>query len=183
LERLNDSLKEYYTRHNQGVKYSLRKLALVNLIQNFVDRKDRVIDLGCGDGFISNCVAEYVKAVVGIDRVVNKMVMPSPKVYFTKCDIVKDEFTTKDIEVVLLLDVLEHIEEKDEEAFLDKVVSLFTKRLIVNIPVHQDKKQPFDRKVDIWKVMNHLSKSLRLIYFQEIYMSDNEIYQFMVFEK
>lgn len=158
-------------------------MLLVNEILKFVTTRDYVLDVGCGDGFITACVGTICATIVGLDRCVNKAIKPSPKLNFIECDIVNDVYRTEDADVVMLLDVLEHIPEEREEVFLKHMVCMAKKRLILNIPFQQDESQPLDRKVDHYKIIDLLSHYAELTYFKKIHIRRNEHYYFMVFSK
>ena len=80
----------------------------------------RVLDIGCGQGYVAEHLAERAERVVGMDQYVPD-VSQNPKIEFRKWDIDSGEFPVEvsEFDQIFLLDVIEHL--KDPEAFMEKL--------------------------------------------------------------
>ena len=79
----------------------------------------RVLDLGCGQGYISGELAKYAASVVGIDQYVSGQ--GSGTVQFRQWEIESGEFPVdvSEFDQIFILDVIEHL--KDPETFMEKL--------------------------------------------------------------
>ena len=82
----------------------------------------RVLDIGCGRGYVAEQLAKSAQRVVGMDQYVPEK-SENPKVEFRKWDIDTGEFPVEvsSFDQIFLLDVIEHL--KDPEAFMEKLRS------------------------------------------------------------
>lgn len=123
-------------------KRLLFSLAKYKFISNFVEKDHHVLEIGCSDGFCSQIVAEKVKKYNGID--ISKEAIDSANLYvqnirsnmtFEEMDVFDKEIVQKlgVYDIVFSLDVLEHIEKKKEEIFIQNIVKLLNKNGIILI--------------------------------------------------
>lgn len=115
------------------------KHRLMNYHQFFVDNvdpQDAVLDIGCGNGFLTYDVAEKARSVMAMD--LNEKNIEFAKRKFNKenieyiCgDVTKFDFKGR-WDVITLSNVLEHIE--DRHSFLLKIKGLANK-FLVRVPV------------------------------------------------
>ncbi len=56
-----------YSWQTKGVSLDARRLRINHALAFLNQRNIRVLDVGCGDGFMTNELAKHVKNVVGID--------------------------------------------------------------------------------------------------------------------
>ncbi len=91
----------------------------------------------------------------------------------------KDNVTEK-YDVILILDVLEHISPYMKEGLLWKLCSK-TKMLIINVPEIRKQEQIIDNNVNILELLIFLdSQSMKLIHFENWSTSTEETYNLMV---
>ena len=101
-----------------------------------VDPKDRVLDIGCGNGFVASKIAKKVRWVTGID--INRKNINFAKKQFQKDNveyIVGDatEYPFKEkYDAIVLSNILEHI--KDRPRFLKKIRGL-AKKFLIRVPM------------------------------------------------
>ena len=82
----------------------------------------RVLDVGCGQGYVAEHLAKRAERVVGMDQYVRET-SENPKVEFRKWDIDSGKFPVEvsGFDQIFLLDVIEHL--RDPEAFMEKMRS------------------------------------------------------------
>lgn len=115
------------------MKITKRKVELVKLISNIVHSTDNVLDVGCGDGFITACLSNYCRIAGGdLDTEYTKARFPSLELH--NVDITKEGYGDKLCDVVLCLDVLEHIEEDKHRQVVDMLKKATIRLLIINVP-------------------------------------------------
>ncbi|MBP9762644.1 class I SAM-dependent methyltransferase [Patescibacteria group bacterium] len=115
------------------------KHAIMDYHRFFVERvtsSDRVLDLGCGNGYLAYDVAEKAKQVVGIDiRPKNiekaKARFQRPNLSFVVGDATIESFPER-FDAIVLSNVLEHIEKRVE--FLKKLKGISSK-IIFRVPM------------------------------------------------
>lgn len=91
-----------------------------------IEQKSKILDIGCGNGFLTKKIAEKAKYIVGID--IDKKNIDFAKrnhnkenIRYIYGDITKYNFQ-ENFDVIILSNVLEHI--KDRKNLLDKVKGL-----------------------------------------------------------
>lgn len=96
--------------------------------------KNKVIEIGCGDGLGAPVVLQTVKSVHGVDF--EPLVISQNQVRFKKEGITRATFEVKDVlkspiqgpfDAAYSLDVIEHIPQKKEKLFISNVVQALTK--------------------------------------------------------
>jgi len=80
----------------------------------------RILDIGCGQGYVAEHLAETAAHVVGVDQYVREK-SDHPKVEFRHWDIDSGQFPVpvSDFDQIFMLDVIEHL--KDPEVFMEKL--------------------------------------------------------------
>ncbi|MCG2690320.1 class I SAM-dependent methyltransferase, partial [Candidatus Parcubacteria bacterium] len=108
------------------------KHRLIGYHQFFLDNikaGERVLDIGCGQGFLSFEIAQKAREVIGIDIDKENIVKASqrfalPNLKFVLGDILKYNFEDR-FDVIVLSNVLEHIKERVD--FLKRLSGLASK--------------------------------------------------------
>lgn len=100
---------------------------------SYLRRSDRVLDLGCGNGLLSLQAAKVARAVVAVDKKVPDV--RAKKVTYIQGDLEKRlNFPNKSFEVVLCLDVLEHLHRRDQLLGEMKRVLTDGGKLFISLP-------------------------------------------------
>lgn len=117
-------------------RYDFRNFNLVNLVLSFI-QGEKVLDIGCGSGFLLNMLKDRGKTIYGIEP--NEKLISFSRKQFGDLNIVKltaEEIEDLDIKVdtAVMLDVLEHIE--DDRSQLRKVSACIKEdgRLVIVVP-------------------------------------------------
>ena len=114
---------------NTDPKRLLFVLSRYKFAARILEGFDNVLEIGCGDGFAARIVSQHVKRLV-ISDVDPKMVDRARKIQSSSfpVDCICHNFVTDQLEIsskifngVYLLDVLEHIDERDENLFFKNV--------------------------------------------------------------
>jgi len=161
LEPSSDYIKDYYRKRSKKMKVSARHLKILSLVPPLIANRS-VLDVGCGNRFITTCMSIYAPSIKGIDI--------DDDILTYKSDVQYD--------VVTCFDVFEHL--TNLQKALDNIKNLCKANglIIVNQPEMIDKKQPIDNIVPIEKLMC-LGK---LVYLENYRFSKQEFYNFMVFQ-
>ena len=138
--------------HNSGGCITLRESASFNwladparvvfsltrykFVSRMLDGFERVLEVGCADGFGSTIVSKTVRELTCVDideELINSAISSvgnySPNIIFNHGDIMSTNFLKGDLfDAIYLLDVLEHIPKEDEDSF----IAALTNRLSVN---------------------------------------------------
>jgi 2-polyprenyl-3-methyl-5-hydroxy-6-metoxy-1,4-benzoquinol methylase len=82
----------------------------------------RVLDIGCGQGYVATELAKSANAVTGVDQYIRDS-SDNPRIDFKKWDIDANEFPVEvsDYDQIFILDVIEHL--KDPEQFMESLRS------------------------------------------------------------
>ena len=128
---------DYYTQEvlwGKGIKdYQYQVL---KTIENVIpDDVDTILDVGCGDGYITNVLAEkYI--VTGMD-------VSEEALKYIKCEtcvgnIIDIPFPDKSFDLIVINDVLEHIEDEYYQQALSELVRVSRKYVLVTVPNEED---------------------------------------------
>ncbi|MFC1837278.1 class I SAM-dependent methyltransferase [Thermodesulfobacteriota bacterium] len=117
----------------------VRAKFIQKILLEFAPDSFRVLDVGCGDGYIASRLAENFSHTeyIGLDTNLTSAQLDfyntkNPQVKFTKNN---KYLAEKQFDLVLLLDVLEHIE--DDEKFIMQIVSKYLakkSRMLITVP-------------------------------------------------
>lgn len=137
----NQQIIAYYDNLSQlmaQTKYNLRHEHIKKTLSNFIELGNKILDVGCGIGEISQYCAEFGNCqVVGID-ISPKMIITAqkinnhPNIKYLCADFI-DAQLDNDFDMVLLNDVFEHIPKDKIDLFVDKACQL-TNQIYLNIP-------------------------------------------------
>jgi len=115
------------------------KHRIMNYHKFFVDNinsKDKVLDIGCGNGALTFEVAKKAKKVIGIDldkkniKIAKKKYW-DPNIKYLVGDATKD-LPNQKLDAIILSNVLEHIQDRVE--FLNKIKNL-TPKILIRVPM------------------------------------------------
>ena len=137
-----------------------------------------VLDLGCGDGRLTMELQRALKRskIIGVDysdKAINLAKDLNPNCYFLKKNILRESLTIKS-DLVILMEVIEHIPINDLKKFIEKIYSLLKPGgcLILTVP-HKNKTlekkhfQHFDSK-SIFKYFNKRFLVNKIVFIERI---------------
>lgn len=121
--------------------FRARRNIIVSLLKRFSSEKPRhVVEIGCGTGGNLRKIHHYVDKVTGVDVSEDAVAyardrVPGEVYAGDFRSVLKDKW--QDIDVVLIADVLEHVE--DASGFLDDIISSMKPGglIIITVPAHQ----------------------------------------------
>ncbi len=137
LHNRSYQLASYFAKKVEGGTHP--KHRLTNYHQFFLDNislEDRVLDVGCGKGELAYDVSKKAKEVIGVDFSQSSIDVAIKKhnasnIKYLVGDVTKD-LTDKKFDVIILSNVLEHIENRKE--FLTKIKNLAPK-ILIRVPM------------------------------------------------
>ena len=100
--------------------------------KKFLEKKDLVLDIGCGDGKLTALLAPHVKKVVGLDHQQFPLDMAQvllegngiTNVEFVQCDAVALDFKENTFDKITCFDMIEHIPQKDAEVLVQNIIRI-----------------------------------------------------------
>lgn len=122
--------------------YSIKwahKFGLISIILKFIQSGDRVLDVGCGDGWHSSMIAEKGAIVTGIDyseRAIGFARLINPASTFDIGSATTLPYPDKSFDVVTCIQVLEHL----DQTSVDQALAEFKRvikdkgRIIISVP-------------------------------------------------
>lgn len=116
-------LEDYYRWQHEGALRSAKEV--VPLILELIQPKS-VVDVGCGIGCWLSVFQEYgVKDIVGIDGAyINNKMLRIPEDRFFPCDLAKPIEVNRQFDLVVSLEVAEHLPVESGRKFIDSLVKL-----------------------------------------------------------
>lgn len=84
----------------------------VEVASRYIEKCEKLLDIGCGEGFIKGFLRGKVKKVFGLDKSIKSLSIARGKGIITKCvDLNKQIIPYEDnyFDIVICLDVIEHI--------------------------------------------------------------------------
>lgn len=131
--------KEYRWSHNHqdnSFKY-LNKT--INIITDSLNKNSKVIDIGCGNGYLTKKITKKFKNVVGVDQS-KSAIKFAKKNYKGKIKFINSDLENlnlkKKFDIIFLIEVIEHVYSPDN---LIKKIKKFMKKntiLIISTPYH-----------------------------------------------
>lgn len=133
-----------------SVKMSLKELApnyyiRLKRVIELAGSGKRILDVGCGDGFLESKLKKNFKEIYGIDLnetdlAIAKILNPEKRINFVKASASKLPFKNDFFDVVVCTEVIEHI--KEDSIVIDEIKRVLKRKgkLIITTP---DKKFPF----------------------------------------
>lgn len=109
---------------------------LLKLLEN-ENKNTSLLDAGCGEGFISDCIYNNtkIKKITGID--INKASLDfasdmNKKIKYKKDDIYKLSFKDNEFDIVITLEVLEHLDNPTKA--LKEIIRVSKNKIIISVP-------------------------------------------------
>lgn len=143
-------------------------LARYKFVAKMLHGKSTVLELGCSDATGSRIVGAAVGRLILTDKVVDPA-WPEGIITFDMVDI---PFRRK-VNAIYALDVMEHIERKDEDAFLDNIVRSLHQNGVCIIGMPSLESQKYASGPPGWHVNCKTEDGLRetmLRYFNNVFM-------------
>lgn len=115
--------ESFYSDQQEGSRKSA--LEVVPLLLNFIKPRS-VVDVGCGVGTWASVFREYgITDILGIDGdYINLAMLQIPQDSFLSHDLSKPLLIEKKFDLVLSLEVAEHIEESKSRVFIENLTNL-----------------------------------------------------------
>ena len=101
---------------------------------------ESVLDVACGNGFLSRRLATQGKEVTGVDIVIPEQNSENPE--FLKAEIISLPFPDKEFDTVVCTHTLEHV--RDVSTAIHEITRVCKKRLIVVVPCQRECRYSFD---------------------------------------
>lgn len=165
LVPIKNNLKyDFYKQKNSKLKITKRKLWLVEKIIKIINNQNKtqnVLDVGCGDGFITACLANYCN-IAGIDLAKPEW-KEGKNLKFFEIDIEKFDIKTENkCDIVLFLDTIEHIKKENELLVLYKIFNLAEKMVLISFPFNNvNGNQIEDRFINSEEVIKYIQDNCK----------------------
>lgn len=112
--------RHYYSRYQHFLKLDLNRIESFRIIKNWLGKKKKIVDLGCGLGYFTH----YCQAI-GLDKdqeAIKKAEKIFPTTKFLLADLIqKMPFKDKEVEAFLCYNVLEHLSEADRKKVFKEI--------------------------------------------------------------
>lgn len=110
-------------------------------IANYMDRRGRVLDIGCGTGQRTLMLRRYAEDVIGVDTELDKIRFAASRNAMAGMGYVHDEFpghvaNLGTFDYIFAVEVLEHVELSDQETFVRVALRMLRPggRLFISVP-------------------------------------------------
>lgn len=167
-----DKYKEFGAYHWEAYKKDpIYKKHVDYVVKDFQMRSNgTLLDIGCGDGFLSHLLTESGFSVKGVDRETEAIKLAKEKCQSASFE-VKDIFDVDEqFDYLLTSEVIEHL--PDADAFLHKIKELFTKEALITTPKKDYYKQMDPYHVKEYNVFEF--EALLIKYFSDVEIHESE---------
>lgn len=106
---------------------SIRFRILLKAYQNWIKNKDKIVDVGCGNGIITKLIKDHFQADITACDIKNYLVYNLPFINLTEKNL---SSIKKKFDVAMLNDVLHHIPKEAQEKLLLDCLKIAKKLLI-----------------------------------------------------
>lgn len=109
-------------------KHFMISLSRYKFVGKMLEGKKRLLEVGCNTGFKTMMLSQFVDTVVGVDyeeeaiQCANERFSDIKRTYIC-ADVMEMEPLEERAEAVVALDVIEHINQKDEERFIKSLIA------------------------------------------------------------
>ena len=131
-EVLSEAALPAYAHANPLIDYIFwKRLAVTKRYVEADFSKDcHILDLGCGTGVMSFELSNVANSIHAIDldlrpqRILQEYIEFPKNIHFSEGDFIDSNFNNSRFDVIIALDVLEHIEDSDLPTYIDKMKGL-----------------------------------------------------------
>lgn len=127
----NSLLQEMYEMERDYWWHKGKRLHVVSVMKKFGIRKPKILDVGCGTGYLLKELSRYGQAF-GLDKSKRSLLYCKKrglkKIY--NIDIERNIFPNVKFDIITILDVIEHIQD-DKKAMINISKSLKTKGIVI----------------------------------------------------
>lgn len=138
----------------KGPRYWFRYLEILNLLKRYDLKGKKILEIGAGTLHLSECLASKGASVTALDM--SEELKQSHKelsitlrdsITCIEADFLKHDFKNEKFDVIIAMEVLEHVEE--EKLFLEKVKKLLKDKgvIIISVPAHMSMWSKHDEAV------------------------------------
>lgn len=123
----------FYERLWETATFDKYKLQQLEVIKELIPESVKsILDVGCGDGFITNAISKKYGNVVGADRsVVGLAKVKSPKVSLSVNSL---SFRSGSFDLVIAIEVLEHLTKDVFEKTLKEIKWVSSRFILISVP-------------------------------------------------
>lgn len=134
---ININSDEYYRQDDMWGKSAeeYQRQVLKDIISLIPENTESILDVGCGDGHITNYLPETIR-VIGLD--ISESALKHVKREVVIGDITRLPFPDKSIDLVMANDVLEHIVDSDYFNAIKELQRVAKKYLLITLPYNED---------------------------------------------
>lgn len=132
--------KTPYHWEAQGVSREIQ-LRRLQFARKYIKPKDFVLDIGCGDGFLTNALSELGERIVGIDTSVTGISLAQSRVDKASVELAVGSasvlpFKENTFDVVTLFEVIEHISAEQARSAIEEISRVLREKgkLIITTP-------------------------------------------------
>lgn len=138
----------------KGPRYWFRYLEILNLLKRYDLKGKKILEIGAGTLHLSECLASKGASVTALDM--SEELKQSHKelpvtlrdsITCIEADFLKHDFKNEKFDVIIAMEVLEHVEE--EKLFLEKVKKLLKDKgvIMISVPAHMSMWSKHDEAV------------------------------------
>lgn len=173
-----DKIWSKRTRH----RFSEEESALLGFITRSIEQlefklRPRIIDLGCGRGWITNALSKYGE-VIGVDLSIKAAIKSYPGLKFQQANIVTDKIEGK-YDVVVSSEIIEHLTTQNQHAYARKAYDILdesgylimttpnrpqAEALFEALPSTKKNMQPIENWLDKESLISLLHSSFEITY-------------------
>ncbi len=133
-----NSYKEYRWSHNKADNsYNYLYLSLNKIIKKYI-KKNNLLDVGCGNGYLTKSISKQFKKILAIDNS-NSAIYQAKRNYSGKVKFLNkklEKIKNKNWDCITLIEVIEHLYSPDEMLKYIYNVSNKKTQVIISTPYH-----------------------------------------------
>lgn len=157
--------------------------------KEIIPKNGSILDIGCGDGFYDYYFfTEYASKIDAVDIEESaikkaKKYHSDPKIKYTVLDIVKEKFSDKKYDVIIMDGSIGHFNEKDMDLVMNKIVdSMNEHSFFVGSEAMETLESMSDDHFQVFPTKDHMKKFLsKWFQVKEIWEKDEKIYKVVYF--